>query len=335
MSRISIAGTIGCEAIAADVRAALDASDGTVELYIDSPGGDVLESNAMSLAISEYALRHPEKQYTCTLGSLCASAAANILAKLPACFTVRAYSDTLIMYHSCNGFFEGGPQQLKDYAVMMELVNEGVIRALSQKTTLPIEEIKGAFDGGRELWLDAQKAKECGLVGEIIGQPSALARYTETGAVKQILSLVAQYKQHKLEAEMAEENKEPTAVEEVVVTPPAEEKPAEETKKEIEKEVEKELDTPPEVDWQAECEKLRGECDELKKELDALKALVAKYTPSAKPQAQPQPKADWLTLVHALNERKLTDVEYAKEYGRLKAEHKAEFDAFMAAHATR
>lgn len=333
MSRIEIAGTIGFEAMAADVRAALDASDGTVELYIDSPGGDVLESNAMSLAISEYALKHPEKTYTATLGSLCASAAANILAKLPACFAVRAYSDTLIMYHSCNGLFEGGPQQLKDYAVMMELVNEGVIRALTQKTTLSIEEIKGAFEGGRELWLDAQKAKECGLVGEIIGQPSALARYTETGTVKQILSLVAQYKQHKLEAKMAEENKEPTAEEEVVVT--TEEKPAEEIREGIEKEVEKELDTPPEVDWQAECEKLRGECDELKKELDALKALVAKYTPTAKPQAQPQPKTDWLTMLHALNERKLTDVEYAMEYGRLKAEHKAEFDAFMQAHSIR
>lgn len=333
MSRISIAGTIGFEAIAADVRAALDASDGTVELYIDSPGGDVLESNAMSLAISEYALRHPEKQYTCTLGSLCASAAANILAKLPACFTVRAYADSLLMWHSCQGVFDGNPQQLRDYAVMMELVNEGVIRALAEKTTLPIEEIKGAFDGGRELWLDAQKAKECGLVAEIIGQPSALARYTETGAVKQILSLVAQYKQHKLEASMAEENKEPTAEEEVVVT--TEEKPAEEIKKDIEEETRKEEEQPPEVDWKAECEKLRGECDELKKELDALKALVAKYTPSAKPQAQPQPKADWLTMLHALNERKLTDVEYAREYGRLKAEHKAEFDAFMHAHQTR
>lgn len=333
MSRISIAGTIGFEAMAAGVRAALDASDGTVELYIDSPGGDVLESNAMSLAISEYCLQHPEKAYSCTLGSLCASAAANILAKLPACFVVRAYSDTLIMYHSCNGFFEGGPQQLKDYAVMMELVNEGVIRALSQKTTLPIEEIKGAFDGGRELWLDADRAKECGLVAEIIGQPSALARYTETGAVKQILSLVAQYKQHKLEANMAEENKEPTAEEEVVVT--TEEKPAEEIKKDIEEEINKEEEQPPEVDWQAECEKLRGENDELKKELEALKALVAKYTPTAKPQAQPQPKTDWLTMLHALNERKLTDVEYAKEYGKLKAEHKAEFDAFMQAHSVR
>lgn len=333
MSRINLVGTIGFEVIADDVRSGLANADATVELFIDSPGGDVLESNAMSLAISEYSLQHPEKAYSCTLGSLCASAAANILAKLPACFTVRAYSDTLIMYHSCNGFFEGGPQQLKDYAVMMELVNEGVIRALTQKTTLPIEEIKGAFDGGRELWLDAQKAKECGLVGEIIDQPSALARYTETGAVKQILSLVAQYKQHKLEANMAEENKEPTAEEEVVVT--TEEKPAEETKKEIEKEVEKELDTPPEVDWQAECEKLRGECDELKKELDALKALVAKYTPTAKPQAQPQPKADWLTLVRALNAKGLPQEQYDSEYIALKAEHKAEFDSFMASRTVR
>ena len=332
MSRISIVGTIGFEVIADDIRAGLEDADATVELFIDSPGGDVLESNAMSLAIAEYCMKHPEKTYAATLGSLCASAAANILAKLPACFTVRAYADTLIMYHSCSGFFDGNPQQLKDYAVMMELVNEGVIRALSQKTTLPIDEIKGAFDGGRELWLDAQRAKECGLVGEIIGQPSALARYTETGAVKQVLTLVAQYK-HKLEANMADENKEPTAEEEVVVT--TEEKPAEEIRKDIEEEIRKEEEQPPEVDWQAECEKLRAENDEMRKELDALKALVAKYQPSAKPQAQPKPKTDWLALIHALNKEQMSERDYAKAYAKLKAEHKAEFDAFMAAHQVR
>ena len=132
---------------------------------------------------------------------------------------------------------------------------------------------------------------------------------------------------------MAEENKEPTAEEEVVVT--TEEKPAEEIRKDIEEEIRKEEEQPPEVDWQAECEKLRGECDELKKELDALKALVAKYTPSAKPQAQPQPKADWLTLVRALNAKGLPQEQYDSEYIALKAEHKAEFDSFMASRTVR
>lgn len=331
MSKIDIVGTIGFEAMAAEVRAGLEGSDNAVELYIDSPGGDVLESNAMSLALAVYALKHPEKQYTCTLGSLCASAAANVLAKLPACFSVRAYSDTLIMYHSCNGLFDGGPQQLRDYAVMMELVNDGVVRALSEKTTIPIDEIKAAFTGGRELWLDAARAKECGLVAEIIGQPAVMAKCTETGAVKQILTLVAQYKQRKLEAQTMDE--EEKKIEEIEVKP-EEVKPEEIERKEVIEEVEKELEEKPEVDWEAKCGELEQECERLRQELDTLKGLVAKYQPSAKP-TQAKPKTDWITLVHALNKEQLNERDYAKAYGKLKAEHKAEFDAFMAAHQVR
>lgn len=334
MTYISIVGTIGVDVTADGIRNGLGSSDASVELYFDSPGGDVIESNAISLAIAKYCLENPEKTYTATIGSLCASAAANILVKLPGAFSIRAYRDSLFMWHSCQGMVDGTPEQLCDYAAMMTIVNESVARALSSRTSLDATTINSAFKAGRELWIDGNKALSCGLVGELIDSSPETHEYSSTPQIARTLQLVAEYKtKRKLEAQMDEEKKEPTAEEEVVVT--TEEKPAEETKEGIEKEVEKELDTPPEVDWQAECEKLRGECNELKKELDALKALVARYTPSAKPQAQPQPKTDWLALVHALNERKLTDVEYAREYGRLKAEHKAEFDAFMQAHSIR
>jgi ATP-dependent protease ClpP protease subunit len=340
---IEIIGTIGVEATARSVRAGLEESRETVELYIDSPGGDVIESNAISLALAEYSLQHPEKTYICTIGSLCASAAANILAKLPGCFTVRAYKDTLIMYHSCSGIIEGNPDQLRDQAMIMQLVNEAVISALAGKTTLGMETIRSAFCSGRELWLDGAKAVECGLVAELIDAEPDVHLYASDARTSRVLALVAEYKQKHMEANMAEEEKKEEAAQVAADASPAvvaETAPvvAEETeleKEEIAEEVEKEKEEAPEVDWEAECTKLRQECDDLKKEVDALKALVAKYSPSATATAQKTVKADWLTLVRELNAKHLPEQEYAREYVALKRDHKPEFDAFMQSHTKR
>ena len=338
MSVISIIGSIGEEVIAQEVRDGLESSDNVVELYIDSPGGDVIESNAMSLAISKYALSHPEKEYVCTLGSLCASAAANIVAKLPGCFRVRAYKDTLVMYHSCTGVVEGNPEQLLDYSVMMRLVNDTVARELGRKTTIPVSEIQSAFMTGRELWLDGRQALEVGLVSELVDAEPEKVVFKDNAGTRQVLALVATYKQkHLEEIKMEEEKKEVIAEAQPEATAEATAEVTAETeveKTEIEKEIEKEEDTPPEVDWEAKCGELRQECDELKKEVEALKALVAKYQPTAKPQTA-APKADWLTMVRELNAKHLPEAEYAKEYVALKKSHETEFKAFMGAHTVR
>lgn len=334
---IRITGTIGIDTTAQEVREALAANEGDLELYIDSPGGDVMESNGISLAVAEYAVAHPGAKYTCTLGSLVASAAANILAKLPTCFEVLAYRDTLIMYHSCAGIVEGNPEQLRDYSVMMQLVNEAVINALASKTTLAIADIKAAFSSGRELWLDGSEALRCGLVASLIDAAPEQLQYTVNASSRQVLALVAIHKNKHMEAKMNEEENKPTAEEETAptVTEPVAEG-EELVKEEIAEEVREELTEPAEeTDWQAECDKLKAENDELKKELESLKALVAKYQPSAKPTRAAAPKADWLTLLRSLNALKLPEAEYAKRYTELKAKHKSEFDAFMKAHQAR
>lgn len=342
---IDLIGTIGMDVFAQVLRQELEESGDAVEIYVDSPGGDVVESNAMSLAVSEYALKHPEKHYTCVLGSLVASAAANFVAKLPACFTIKAYSDTLVMYHSCTATIDGNPEQLRDFATMMSLVNENVIRSLMVRTTLPAEEIKTAFSGGRELWLDGQALKACGLVNELIDAVPAMHAYGENEVSGRILRLVAQYKQKRMEAKATMDNEEKieAKAEETVETAPVAEdtvevkaEAAEEVKEEIAEEIKEELDKPGETDWEAECGKLKAECEKLSAELESLKAIVAKYTPSAKGETKfVEQKKDWLGLVRDLNAKKLSEIEYDKAYIALKAEHKAEFDAYMKMHSVR
>lgn len=328
---IMIVGTIGAEITAQEVRTALETSEESVDIYLDSPGGDVIESNGISLAIAEYALKHPEKEYTATVGGLCASAAANILAKLPTCFKVSVFKDSLIMYHSCSGIVEGTPQQLRDFGTMMSLVNEAVIRELSVKTTLPIEEIKQAFQAGRELWLDGRKAVEVGLASELLDEaPQPVEFRMTTGATLKVLEMVAEYK-HKLEeVPMNEEEKIETTAEEVIETTPTAEEEID--KQEIAEEVAEELNeapAEPEIDWEAKAHALEAECDELKKELEALKAIVAKYQPTAKASASTTTPRGWLQMVRDLNAKHLNEQDYAKEYKALKQAHKGEFDAFM------
>lgn len=344
---MKLIGEIGMDIMAQDVRAGLEKAGDEVEIYIDSVGGDVIESNAISLAIAEYALAHPNAKYTCVLGSLCASAAANIVAKLPSCFVVKAYKDTLIMFHSCSALIQGSPKALKDYSVMMQLVNEAVIRALISKTTLDPNVIKSAFESG-ELWLGGEDALRCGLVSELIDANPETVNFEANARTQRVLALVAKYRTQHMEAKMAEENK-PTQAEEAAQVTTAEtnaEVTAEATptataeenkveKTEIETEVEKEENEPPaETDWQAECDKLKAENEGLKKEIESLKSLVAKYQPSAKPTSA-APKADWLSMLRELNSKHLPEAEYAKEYTALKAAHKQEFDAFMQTHTAR
>ena len=341
---IEIIGTIGMDVFAQVFRQDLEETGDAVEIYVDSPGGDVVESNAMSLAVAEYALKHPEKQYTCVLGSLVASAAANFVSKLPACFKIKAYSDTLAMFHSCSAMVDGTPEQLRDFATMMSLVNENVIRSLMTRTTLPAEEIKTAFAGGRELWLDGKALKDCGLVDELIDAVPAMHAYGENEVSGRILRLVAQYKHRKMEANaMNEEDKTEITAEVTEETAPVAEEVieeakaevAEETKEEIKEEVAEELEEKPAEDWEAKCGKLQAECDKLKAELEGLKAVMAKYTPSAKPEQKPAERQDWMGLVRALNKQGLSEIEYDKAYIKMKAEHQAEFNAFMKQHSVR
>lgn len=332
MTMVNLTGTIGEDVTAEGILAGLERCVGSVDLYIDSPGGDVVESNAISLALAQFAMGHPEMEYTATVGGLCASAAANLLVKLPKAFRIKAYSGSLIMYHSVSTIIEGNPQQLRDMSVMMELVNEGVVRALSSRTTLDLGTIKAAFTGGRELWLDGQAAMECGLVDELIDTEPVVYEIAANAKNEKILKLVAEYKksQHKTEAKMDEnEVKAPEAKAEE--TPEVKAEETTETKEEIKEEVEKELETPaPEVDWEAKYTACQAECDELKKEVEGLKALVAKYKPTAKPtDAKQAVKADWLSLVKELNAKHLPEADYDREYVKLKAENKDKFDAFM------
>lgn len=371
MSRVSIAGVILPENFWLDDNvASLDAfrrelsqCDDNLELYIDSPGGDVMASNTMSTLISEWCLSHPNAKPVCKIGGLCASAAANIVAKLPSCFTVYCYEDTLAMYHSAYAMITGGPESLRDNAVLLDLVNSVIIDKLLAKTTLDEQRVRTAFKEGREMWLSGRELKDCGLVDNVIGEKSdravIQAVYGGTGTngnadALRYAACVSNRIRAKLEAHMeAEETKKPEVEETEANAQALEEESAkaeseaavksecgdEETKAEDEVEkddIDEAIDDEKDDDDTEEIEALKAENASLKAEVESLKAIVAKYQPSATPSASKvAPKADWLTMVRALNAKHLPEQDYAKEYVALKQAHQEEFNAFMSAHTVR
>lgn len=344
-----------------DFRREMAQAGDTLDLYIDSPGGDVMTSNTMSTMIAEWCLANPKAKCTCVIGGLCASAAANIVAKLPANFTVSCHEDSLIMYHSAYAMVMGGPDALRDNAVLMDLVNSVVIDKLISKTTLDETRIRTAFKEGREMWLDGKEAVACGLANNIRGGQAETTVITATfknntnAEAYKYAACVTNTIRTKLEAHMAEENK-PTVEEtetkaEAEVTQEAKAEDTEAVEPEEEKEAKAECgdekepkaecgdeETPEEEETKAEDDEemkaLKAENEALKAEVENLKAIVAKYTPTATPTAKAV-KADWLTLVKELNSQHLPEQAYAQAYSKLKADHKDEFTAFMTQHTIR
>lgn len=315
-----------------------------------------MTSNAMSNLLSEWCIDHPEAHPTCRLGGLCASAAANLVVKLPKNFEIEAFEDTLAMWHSASAMVEGGPEKLRDNAMLMDLINSVVMDKLLARTTIEPERIRNAFREGREMWLDGRELVSCGLADRLVGSESDKTikdsvfeedtnkteayRYAAcvSGAMRK--GLKATMEETRMEEEKKEVAAEVVAEVTAVAEPTAEAtvEAVEETeieKEEVAEEVEEQEEEKPEVDWEAKCGELKQECDDLKKEVESLKALVAKYQPTARPEQTTAVKTGWLEMVRELNQKHLSEHEYAKEYVALKQSHQEEFKAFMSAHSVR
>ena len=333
----------------------LNSTDEDVEIEIDSVGGSVYGSRAMSFAIAKWVLEHPDKALSVQIGSLCASAAANLVVALPKSAKVTAYANSLIMFHSCAGGACGNPEDLRSTAEEMDKINETVQFGLLQKTTLPAKQIKEAFLAGHEMWLTGKDALDCGLVSGL-SDGMVLEGFTAFASTKyatqyDIEQIVATYRQ-KQEKIMEDENKDITSevTEQVIVaeattaedTDENKETTAgntEETEKTEATETEETEETTQECDEEKEAlkaqnEELTNKITALEAEISELKATIEKYKPTAKAN-KPSEKADWLTMVKELNAKHLPEQEYAKAYIALKNNHEAEFTAFMKSHTTR
>lgn len=324
-----------CNKLVDDIRACND----DICIKINSYGGSVEGGMALGIALSDWCREHNDKKLKVELGAITASAAANLVALLPPQATILAHAESMLMFHSCSGLVEGSPDILRDSANRMDKVNEAVKAALGKRTNLSASVYNIWFETGREGWLNGLDAVSCGLADGLINDsfepvpiiPENLEEtkynYAAIAAISnRIKELRAMDEEKKVvETEIEEVKPEQVETEEVKKEVKIEEAKPEEVEKEVE------VEEVAECDKDAEISALKAENEELKKEIEALKATCEKLTSGLKTTAKAEPKKTFAELVREIP-TSLSEREYSKRFTALKAEHKAEYKAYMDAH---
>lgn len=137
-----------------------DANGEDVEIWLNSPGGDVSAGNEMLALLQSYTGKK-----TLILGGFVGSMAANI-ALLSGC-RVHAHEQTLLMFHSARAVVEGGPGALRDEAAAVERINGPLMERL-KALGVPAARVDEGFAEGRELVMGAKEALEYHIVDKIV-----------------------------------------------------------------------------------------------------------------------------------------------------------------------
>lgn len=134
--------------------------DKDIFLYINSPGGSV----SAGLAI------YDTMQYIkCECQTICVGLAASMGAFLLAAGAKgkrRALSNAVIMIHQPSGGASGQATEIRIHAEQILKIRDRLNRILSERTGQPLDVIER--DTERDNFMDAEQAKEYGLIDEII-----------------------------------------------------------------------------------------------------------------------------------------------------------------------
>ena len=163
----------------------------TLNIHINSPGGDVFEGRAIMSAISAFKGKTVAK-----IDSLCASAATSIAL---ACDEVEMSDGAFFMIHNAHGMAYGDKQALRDTADVMEKVEGAIVNDYIAKTGKEETEVRAMMDA--ETWMTAQEALEGGFIDRIADKTKTKNAWN--------LSAFANAPQSLLEPEPIEEHSEP------------------------------------------------------------------------------------------------------------------------------
>lgn len=148
---------------AADVNNALEKFKGRkLDVYINSPGGDVFEARAISSSLKRLSASGVE--ITAYIDGLCASAATMIACS---CDTVKMADGCMYMIHEVSGFCFGTKADMRRYADLCEKIEGECVNDYVRKTGIDGETVLAMMEA--ETWLSASEAKEKGFVDEVVG----------------------------------------------------------------------------------------------------------------------------------------------------------------------
>lgn len=155
----------GVVTLESTVRAGIANADPTADLvvYVNSRGGSVFAAHEITNALREWRAE-TGKQIILVVGSIAASAAANLVALLEA-DTVHAHENSIFMFHSARVPDSADPV----YSELIAKTNAAVQEALTTRYGIDPAAVEMWFSATGAGWMNAQDAKRTGLVDKILG----------------------------------------------------------------------------------------------------------------------------------------------------------------------
>ena len=148
----------GDEITPAMFREDLEAEDGDVTVWINSPGGNVFAAAEIYTMLRDYA-----GKVTVKIASLAASAASVVAM---AGDTVQMSPTALLMVHDPSTIAMGNTKDMEKAIETLNEVKESIINAYSAKTGLRHNKIAELMSN--ETWMNAKKAVELGFADEVL-----------------------------------------------------------------------------------------------------------------------------------------------------------------------
>ncbi|MBQ9248957.1 MAG: Clp protease ClpP [Oscillospiraceae bacterium] len=148
----------GTEITPQDFRDELEAEEGDVTVWINSPGGNVFAAAEIYTMLKEYA-----GAVTVKIASIAASAASVIAM---AGSRVLMSPTALLMIHDPSTIAMGNTKDMEKAIETLNEVKESIINAYSAKTGLRHNKIAELMSN--ETWMNAKKAVELGFADEVL-----------------------------------------------------------------------------------------------------------------------------------------------------------------------
>ena len=148
----------GDEITPADFRAELEAEEGDVTVWVNSPGGNVFAAAEIYTMLKDYA-----GKVTVKVASLAASAASVVAM---AGDTVQMSPTALLMLHDPSTVAMGNARDMEKAIATLNEVKESIINAYAAKSGLRRGRIADLMS--EETWLNAKKAVELGFADEVL-----------------------------------------------------------------------------------------------------------------------------------------------------------------------
>lgn len=135
-----------------------------LNVYINSPGGDVFEARAIASNLKRLSQEKGIKT-TAIIDGLCASAATYVAL---ACDEVHMNIGCQFMIHQASGCCYGTKGDMRAYADLMEGIEKDIIADYVAKTGKQEDEITEMLEA--ETWMSSEEALEHGFIDLIVGK---------------------------------------------------------------------------------------------------------------------------------------------------------------------